>query len=90
MRPVVSDSPMILDCPLCGTAAKKFTTNGDWSRYECPNHETFDIVDSEEAETRASASKRQAHSDRIARERRRGIEIPRIGIFPEKERRRPG
>lgn len=76
----VSESPIEAICPLCGGRAKKFL-KGDRNRYECPEDKTFDIADSIEAEIRANSSMAKSHRERVERERKRGITIPKVGIF---------
>jgi hypothetical protein len=78
--------PIQASCPLCGNAqASKHPFTGDWSRYECPNDETFDIAGTEEALVIVDRDLAAAHRERIARERERdSTKIPKVGQFPAK------
>ena len=67
-------------CPLCGGPAKRFSTTGDRSRYDCPTDKVFEMSGSEEAAMRNDPDAAKAHRERIARERSRGFKVPGVGV----------
>ena len=70
---------MKMSCPLCDATAETARKSGDWARYDCPTCGSFEISGSEEEVVRLNEDVRQAHRERIAKERSRGIALPRVG-----------
>jgi hypothetical protein len=68
-------------CPLCDTTVEGEPSTGDWAWYACPVCGTFEIAGTDEAIVRSDKIQAQAHRDRFARERARGIKIHGVGTL---------
>jgi hypothetical protein len=68
-------------CPLCSTDADATASPGDLKQYACPICGTFEIRGSDEKVVMANPDVAQSHRELVARERSRGILVPKVGMF---------